>query len=158
MSARPRSDASTAPSLTGGLRFPYNRVRKRSSPEPAVSASEDHGEHGAAARTARRLDAAAVRLDDGADEAEPEPEPAFVTPRLAPVEAVPDARQVLRFDADPGILYHDPESLRVAGGLHGHTPTGRRVLHRVVHEVRERLPHPAPVQGHGARNGGIRAQ
>src|SRR5690606_41248841 len=135
MSARPRSDASTAPSLTGGLRFPYNRVRKRSSPEPAVSASEDHGEHGAAARTARRLDAAAVRLDDGADEAEPEPEPALVTPRHAPAEAGPDARQVLRFDADPGIHYHDPEPRPLARAPHGHTPAGRRAHHRVAPPV-----------------------
>ena len=58
-----------------------------------------------AARSGRRRDrhAAAVRLDDGLDQAEAEAEAAFGAALVAAVEPVPDARQLVGGNADAGV-------------------------------------------------------
>ena len=59
-------------------------------------------------------------LDDGADEAQAESEPAFGSTLVAAIEALPDAGQVVRGDADARVGDLNRAHRSVARGADGH--------------------------------------
>ena len=86
-------------------------------------------------------------FDDGLDQAESEAEAAFRAAVIAAKQPIPDARQLVRGNADPGVA--DPEQ-RAAAGSHdtdGHSSTGRRVLDGVVDQVGGDLLQPDTIAG-----------
>src|SRR5687768_18480329 len=79
----------------------------------AGSGRQEHADRRPAADGARRLDAAAVSIDEMADDREAEPGPPFGAraARVHAIEPLEDARQMLRRDADAGVAHIHPHAI-----------------------------------------------
>src|SRR5687768_4076643 len=95
-------------------------------------------------------DARGVTRGDLAHDGEPEPAAGARRSRHA-VEALEHAVALLRRDAGP-IVFDLEERVPIApAGAHGHAAAARRVLERVVHQVRQRLAQEENVAVHRRR-------
>ena len=102
-----------------------------------------------------------MRLDERLHEAQPETEAALGATGVATKQPIPDPR--LLVDRDPRTRVPDPQHRAIALPLHLHIDPapGRRVLHRVVHEIRDDAFEPDAIAvdndvGCGPRVGGER--
>ena len=104
-------------------------------------AGKGEGEQAALARLALHGDRAAVGLGDVLDDREPQPGAAHVAaaPLVHAVEPLEDARQVLALDAGSLVADLDDQRSVAQRRFHRHRLARLAVLHRVVHEVDERL-------------------
>src|SRR5215218_9935715 len=110
-------------------------------PPSDASRQEEHPDRGPLSGRTRRLDAATVRVDEMAHDRQTEPGASLRAGAAGvdTIEALEDARQVLRRDPDPGIRDVEPHAF--VGGARAHRDASlTRVAHRVLDEVREDLP------------------
>ena len=83
-----------------------------------------------------------MRLDDGLGDRQAEPEAFLVHRRgsAAPAEALENAFQLLRRDADAAIRNAHPDLAVGAADLDLHGPLGFGVPHRIIKKHEEKLP------------------
>lgn len=99
------------------------------------------GEEGAGSRRARNVHPPSVSFNDRLDEAQAKTEAALGPALVATIEAVPDAGEVDRRDADPVVLHGNHGGACPVAHPHVDVAATQRVFDRVVLEVREHLAH-----------------
>src|SRR5438128_5370251 len=103
-----------------------------------LSSGQLDPERRAGARRRLNLDTAAVRLDDGADETQPEAEASLGTAAVATKQTIPDLRELIGGNADAGVLHFERDSGREVGARRSHADAASRGggPHGVVEQVR----------------------
>src|SRR5262245_33924623 len=89
-----------------------------------------------------------MRMHDGADQAEAQPEARLVPAAVAAVEPGPDALELVGGNADPGIPDPDDDVAIVPRRADLYPPALRCVFDRVVDQVRQHLTETAAVGHH----------
>jgi len=79
----------------------------------------------------------------GQEQAQPQAGSSLLMP---PIEGLEQPVQILRRDPRAGVLNPDPYLPIPTPGLHPNTPSGRRELHGVVHQVVQRLGQPVGIR------------
>ena len=86
-----------------------------------------------------------MRFDDGLDETEAKAEPTLRPARVAAKQAIPDPRQLVRRNPWSGVADGKQGGGAFAPDFHVHPAAARRVLDRVIDEIRCNLFQPSPV-------------
>src|SRR5687768_13801416 len=86
-------------------------------------------------------DPSPMGLDDGFDQAQPEPQPPARTALVAAVETGPDVRQLVRWNTDSRVGHRQRSVAGLLPRGYFDAAAAGRVLQGIVEQVRQRLAH-----------------